>query len=60
MIDYKKMYFTMFNAATNALTILSSYMNFEYPDLIECAAILSNAQFQCEEIYLISSDDEPL
>ena len=57
MVDYKKMYTIMFNAASDAINILQTHFDSKEYDLIDCAVILANAQTKCEEIY-ISSEDE--
>lgn len=48
MADYKKMYYIMFNAATDAERLAK-----------ESSEILRKAQRECEEIYL-ASDDMPI
>ncbi|MBQ8852594.1 MAG: hypothetical protein IJZ66_09210 [Oscillibacter sp.] len=49
MIDYKKLYFQLFNTLTDALEAQS----FE-----ESKAILRKAQIDAEEMYLEENDDE--
>ena len=52
MIDYRKMYTTMFNAVTDTLEALNSQSD-ETPDaILHCAAILIDAQTKCEEYYI--------
>jgi len=45
---YRKMYYILFNAVTDALHQL------DYLDPIQCRKILMDAQRQCEEIYISS------
>ena len=49
MVDYKKLYFQLFNTLTDAL---------EAPDLDAVRQILRRAQANAEETYLLDTDDE--
>ena len=49
MVDYKKLYFHLFNTLTDAL---------ESPDLDAVRHILRQAQTDAEETYLQDTDDE--
>ena len=55
MADYKAMYSLLFNAATDAVNILTASSQAE--DLQRVIAILQNAQLKCEELYIRSIDD---
>ena len=49
---YKKLYYTLFNAVTDAIRQLEQF------DAVECRRILIKAQQQCEEIF-ISDENVP-
>lgn len=53
MPDYKKLYLTMFNAATDAVEKLAC------GDGAGAEAILIAAQQRCEDMYIEEADDEP-
>ena len=57
MVDYKKMYTIMFNAASDAINILQKHFDSKQYDLIDCAVLLANAQTECEEIYISSTEE---
>lgn len=59
MIDYQKMYATMFNAATDALEVLS-HTKGDSADIAKCIRLLSEAQCKCEELYISAEDAEPV
>ncbi|MGJ4851931.1 hypothetical protein ACH6CV_16975 [Bacillota bacterium Meth-B3] len=48
MADYKKLYYKMFNAATDAEKLIS-----------QAACMMRTAQQECEEIYM-DADETPL
>ena len=50
-VDYKSLYFMLFNSVTDALTALE---NFEG---VKCRHILMDAQKKCEELYISASDE---
>ena len=52
MTDYKKPYFTLFNAITDAVNAL------EAQNYGQAKAILRQAQVDAEEAYLQEADDE--
>lgn len=52
MPDYKQMYLLLFNAVTDTIEVLHNEAN-----IFKAALILSEAQCQCEELY-INSDTE--
>ena len=56
MIDYKTMYAVMFNAATDAIEILSA--QYQTEALQQVISILQTAQLKCEELYITGTDDE--
>ena len=43
---YKKLYFRLFNAVSDAVKALEDY------DAVACLRILKRAQSECEEIYI--------
>lgn len=49
MVDYKKLYFSLFNVLTDAI---------EAPDLATTRSILCKAQADAEELYLQEEADE--
>ncbi len=55
MIDYKTMYAILFNAATDAINILTT--QYKTDALQQSIAILQTAQLKCEELYITSTDD---
>ena len=55
MADYKTMYSLLFNAATDAVNILTAAPQAE--DLQRVIAILQTAQLKCEERYIGSTGD---
>ena len=55
MIDYKTMYAVMFNAATDAIHILST--QYQTEALQQAISILQTAQLKCEELYITGTDD---
>lgn len=55
MIDYKTMYAVMFNAATDAIEILST--QYQTDALQQVISILQTAQLKCEELYITATDD---
>ena len=56
MPNYQKMYAMMFNAATDAINILTLSNAAKQTDIQRCIALLSAAQIACEELY-ISADE---
>ena len=55
MVDYKRMYGILFNAATDTIGILET----QYPSdaMQQAIEILKGAQLKCEELYIAGSDD---
>lgn len=51
---YKKLYYTLFNAVTDALHQL------DYLDPVQCRKILMDAQQKCEEIYISGKKTEKI
>ena len=56
MIDYKTMYAIMFNAATDAINILSENKEPNQVNIQRCIALLSAAQIACEELYICADE----
>ena len=54
MADYKTMYFTLFNAITDAMQTI-----YDTKSVAEAMQILSDAQVKTEEIYIDTYDDFP-
>ena len=57
MVNYQKMYATMFNAATDVIHILREKSEVNRGDILQCIAILSAAQIACEEMYINAEVD---
>ena len=53
MPDYEKMYYTLFNAITDAMDAVTHSHS-----VIDAMKILSDAQIKTEEIYITSSEQE--
>ena len=54
MPDYKTMYFTLFNAITDAMNTVA-----DAHSVVEAMKILSDAQIKTEEIYIDTYDELP-
>jgi len=52
MADYKKMYFTLFNAVTDTLEKLNN------DDILGAMIHLASAQCKCEELYMAETGSE--
>ena len=50
MADFKRMYFRLFNAVTDALA--------QIDEQLPAAEILRRAQQDCEEMYIFDNEDE--
>lgn len=50
-MDYKKLYFYLFNQITDALEEL------EHDKYMNCIEILKEAQIYCEELYISSTEE---
>ena len=58
MADYKRMYFTLFNNVTDAISLLEQTGDIKLKKVSDAIEILKDAQIECEDIYIDTTTND--